>query len=277
MKIGFMQGRLCDCVDGKIQAFPMSEWETEFPQAEKLGLTLMEWTLDYDNLYQNPLLSNSGRKKILQLCKAHSISIQSLTGDCFMQRPFYYAESVERDRLLYDLASIIEAARQIDIQYIVFPLVDYGSLTSVKAENLLINGLLPFSNVLTSAGMKILFESDYSPCDLMNLMKKFPADAFGINYDIGNSAAMGYDPVNEITLYGKLINNVHVKDRVLNGATVPLGSGNADFPKVFSLLNKVPYCGNYILQTARADDGDHSGVIFRYSKMIRKWHIENES
>ena len=44
-RIGFMQGRLVDQIDGKIQAFPWQEWELEFPIAAKLGLKKMEWTI----------------------------------------------------------------------------------------------------------------------------------------------------------------------------------------------------------------------------------------
>src|SRR3546814_5788968 len=41
MDIGFMQGRLCDRVDGMIQAFPWQDWESEFPTAHRLGIGLM--------------------------------------------------------------------------------------------------------------------------------------------------------------------------------------------------------------------------------------------
>ena len=72
---------------------------------------------------------------------------------------------------------------------------------------------------------------------------------------------MGFDPYEEFKAYGKRITNVHVKDRLLHGTTVPLGDGNANFEKVFQLLNDYSYEGNYILQTARSSTGDHLGVL----------------
>ena len=63
-RIGFMQGRLCDRVDGKIQAFPWRDWELEFPRAQALDLRLMEWTLDQDRLHENPLLTAAGQARI---------------------------------------------------------------------------------------------------------------------------------------------------------------------------------------------------------------------
>ena len=35
--VGFMQGRLCNQVNGKIQAFPWNEWEGEFSVAENIN------------------------------------------------------------------------------------------------------------------------------------------------------------------------------------------------------------------------------------------------
>ena len=45
--------------------------------------------------------------------------------------------------------------------------------------------------------------------------------------DIGNSASLGLNPLDEFEAFGDRILNVHVKDRVLGGTTVPLGLGNA--------------------------------------------------
>ena len=83
-----MQGRLSPLVNGKIQAFPWDSWQQEFPAAENLGLGLMEWTMDQDRLYQNPLLTPQGQQEIRRLCQAYRLAISSLTGDCFMQAHF---------------------------------------------------------------------------------------------------------------------------------------------------------------------------------------------
>ena len=55
-----MQGRLCERVHGKIQAFPWRDWENEFPAAAAIDLHLMEWTLDQERLYENPLMTADG-------------------------------------------------------------------------------------------------------------------------------------------------------------------------------------------------------------------------
>ena len=271
MGIGFMQGRLCDRVDGKIQAFPWRDWEAEFPAAQRLSLGLMEWTLDSDQLYENPLMTRAGRTRIRELSERHGVRVLSLTGDCFMQVPFFKSNSASRQRPLQDLRAILEASKQVNITYVLIPLVDNGSVETPEHEAALSEGLLPLREWLVDAGMKIVFESDFPAGRLAEFMEKFPADAFGINYDIGNSAALGFSPPDEIAAYGGRIANVHVKDRLLHGSTVPLGSGTADFPGAFGALRKAGYAGNFILQTARADDGDHAGALARYRDMTISW------
>lgn len=277
MNIGFMQGRLCDQVDGKIQAFPWRDWESEFPAAERLGIGLMEWTLDQDRLNENPFMTDHGRERIGELSKKHGLRIYSLTGDCFMQAPFYKAEGAEREALLADLKAILKASASLGVRFVLIPLVDNGSLTTPEQEASLIEGVLPFREYLVEKQMKIVFESDFAAERLAQFIERFPADAFGINYDIGNSAALGYAAAEEIGSYGKRIDNVHVKDRMLHGTTVPLGTGNADFPAVFSALRKAGYAGNFILQTARASDGDHAAAIARYRDMTLAWWSGSES
>lgn len=277
MEIGFMQGRLCERVDGKIQAFPWRDWALEFEAAQRIGVRLMEWTLDQERLYENPLMTEAGRRRISELIQAHGVRILSLTGDCFMQAPFFKVQGAERAGLLNDLNAILDAAQNVGIGYVLIPLVDNGSLTSPDEEAALLEGLLPLRERLVQGGLKIVFESDFPAERLAQFIARFPADAFGINYDIGNSAALGYRAAEEIAAYGERIDNVHVKDRVLGGTTVPLGTGNADFPEAFAALHNAGYAGHFILQTARAEDGDHARAVARYRDMTQAWWDTHES
>ena len=99
---------------------------------------------------------------------------------------------------------------------------------------------------------------------LNQFIRKLPNDVFGINYDIGNSASLGFSHKQEIDLYGDIIFNVHVKDRPLHGSTVPLGEGNANFKEVFQSLFLADYKGDFILQTARAKQNNHLDVLLEY-------------
>lgn len=270
-KIGFMQGRLSLMVDGKIQAFPWDSWQQEFAAAQSLGLGLMEWTLDQERLYQNPLLTPQGQQEISRLCLTHRLAIPSLTGDCFMQAPFWKTSGQDQAALGADFIAIARACTKVGIEMIVVPLVDNGRLENEEQEEVLRSFMLAQADLFRALGLRIIFESDFGPGELARFISSLPADTFGINYDIGNSAALGYAPVQEFAAYGPRIVNVHVKDRLLGGTTVPLGSGNADFHMVFRLLRETDYSGNMIMQTARAKDGDHAGALRRYMAQIDDW------
>lgn len=266
-----MQGRLSPLVDGKIQAFPWDSWQQEFPAAQGLGLGLMEWTLDQDRLYQNPLLTPQGQQEIRRLCQTHRLALPSLTGDCFMQAPFWKAHGQDRAALETDFIAIARSCAEVGIEMIVVPLVDHGRLDNEQQEEVLLAFMLAQVDLFRKLGLRIIFESDFAPGELAHFIGHLPADVFGINYDIGNSAALGYMPEEEFAAYGSRIVNVHVKDRVLGGTTVPLGTGNADLPKVFRLLREARYAGNLIMQTARARDDDHAGVLRQYIGQIEAW------
>ena len=276
-RVGFIQGRLSEMIDGKIQAFPWSEWREEFPRAESIDLRLMEWTLDQERLHENPLMTREGQQEIHTLSEQHGVRVVSLTGDCFMQAPFWKAPDGRRDDLLQDFRDILRACQYLDISYIVVPLVDNGSVENEDQMQILLDGMASLEPLLSEGETRIVFESDYAPADLEKFIKAFPATWFGINYDIGNSAALGYDPEMEIAAYHDRIWNVHVKDRILHGTTVPLGTGDADIPSVFRALAQYGYSGNYILQTARADDGDHLAALMRYRNMTVNWINSSET
>ncbi|MGU3537384.1 sugar phosphate isomerase/epimerase family protein [Methylobacterium sp. A54F] len=267
-RIGFMQGRLSPPVDGKIQVFPKAHWHEEFPAAERLGLSLMEWTLDQEDLHGNPLMTGHGRSEIETLRLAHGVQIPSLTADNMMQMPFWKAGLSARLALLAQLRDLIEACGCLGVSVIVVPLVDNGSITSSEQSAALSDGLRDVLPQLRERGVRIAFESDFEPARLATFMDTFPVRDVGVNFDMGNSAALGWPPADEIPLLGSRIVNVHVKDRPRGGSTVPFGQGDVDFPLVFRLLHEAGYRGNYIIQGARAQDGDDAGILRSYVQTV---------
>lgn len=269
--IGFMQGRLSQLVDGKIQAFPWLAWQEEFFKASKIPLNMMEWTLDYPRLDQNPLMTISGREEITYLKNKYSVAIPSLTGDCFMQKPFWKASAHQSDALKGVFISVVEACYDLGIGLIVLPLVDGGRIENTTEEDTLIEFFQEKTVFLRDKRMKVAFESDFPPERLKVFVSNFSDDVFGVNYDSGNSASQGFVIEDEFSAYGNRIINVHIKDRKFAGETVPLGMGAVNFNNLFRSLNDIRYSGNFILQTARADDGRHVATISRYADLVAGW------
>ena len=188
-----------------------------------------------------------------------------------MQKPFWKIDLARRIRLQKDFLNIINESSKMGIRFIVLPLVDNGKIENQKQEMILINFLRKIYSVLRLNRIKILFEADFKPNTYLKFMKKFNRKFFGINYDTGNSASYGFNPNEEISLYGKYIDNVHIKDRIYNRGTVPLGTGNADFLTVFKKLKQIKYKGNFILQGARSKNNQHVSIIKEYRDFIIKF------
>ena len=101
-----------------------------------------------------------------------------------------------------------------------------------------------------------------------DLLKQLDSKHVTVNYDIGNSASLGYDVEEELKSYGSRISDIHIKDRILGGSSVPIDTGNANFKIFFQLLNQFEYKGPFIMQAYRDDEGVN--VFKSQYKFIRK-------
>ena len=93
-RIGFMQGRLVDKINKKIQYFPDNNWYEEIKIAKSEKFNLMEWTINYENIKKNPLF-NGKIKKLSKIISNNEFKIKSVTCDFFMQKPFF------KEKLIY--------------------------------------------------------------------------------------------------------------------------------------------------------------------------------
>ena len=270
-KVGVMQGRLSPMINNRIQQFPWDSWPNEFVLASKIDIKLIEWTIDTFKFDKNPLINLNQWEEINLIMEKNSISIPSVTCDYFMENPPW---KTDLKLVKEGISSILQGMRNIKSKILVIPLVDNSSLpdsSSVKIIQKLFTDLIP---EITQNKLQIAFECDLNPKKLSEFIGKFDRNYFGINYDIGNSSSLGFNPTEEFKAYGSRIINVHVKDRKLNGATVPLGEGDADFLGIFRLLHEENYQGNLILQTARSKEGKDSEVLVKYKNLVEEWWEE---
>jgi len=170
-----------------------------------------------------------------------------------MQKPFFFEKNFQT---IIDLKKIIMNSQVYGIKYFIIPLVDKSSLKkNFRLEKKIIHKLLSLKKILNKDS-KILFELDCPYLKVIKFIQKFKSRKFGINYDTGNSASLGYTFINE-KKYFKYVYNIHIKDRKKYGNTVRLGNGDFDFKYFFNYLMKNQYNGNLILQTARAKKNNH--------------------
>ena len=268
-KTGIMQGRLLPKYKNRYQAHPLGYWEDEFPIASKLGLDSIEFILDYNDIEKNPLLNNSGIKKILQVQDMTGVKVRSICADYFMEAPIYGNNNKIIDKSLNILEQLILKTSLLKVSDIVIPCLERYSLKNKNfLENFIIN-IKSISKIAENNNINLSLETDLEPAPFAKLIDTIGSKNVTVNYDIGNSAANGFDPVEEFIAYGEKISDLHIKDRLVGKGPVILGTGNADIPKVFDLLSKYDYQGVIIFQAFRDDEGIE---IF---KKQQKWFHEN--
>jgi L-ribulose-5-phosphate 3-epimerase len=254
-KIGVMQGRLLPKYQGRYQAHPVDYWQKEFEIAKQIGLDCIEFILDYNDAKKNPLLKAGGVEEILEVCDRTDVSVETICADYFMEAPLHSTNEKTAEKSKDVLINLLETSSKLGITDIVIPCVDQSSLGNKEAVDRFVNKILTILPDAERKEINLSLETDLAPQPFADLLSKFDSNRITVNYDIGNSAALGYDPIEEFDTYGNLVTDIHVKDRELNGGPVILGSGNADFDMFFKKLKEVDFKGPFIFQAYRDDEG----------------------
>lgn len=266
--IGIMQGRLSPPVGGRIQSFPVDSWREEFPRAREAGLACIEWVYEFDTEADNPLATEAGLGEIRDLVQKTGVAVWSICADFYMRERLVGDNGAPRVQVVEHLHRLLQRASGLGVRYMVLPFVDESSLKSeleLEGLNKVLASLMPRAQ---QAGVELHLETDLKPAPLAQLFQKVSHPQLRANYDIGNSASLGHDPVEELTLLGPWLGSVHVKDRLLGGGTVPLGTGAADFSACFRLFRQSNYRGPFILQAARQEGMSETELAVRHRRFV---------
>tara|TARA_B100000575_G_C22825242_1_gene484976 strand:- start:353 stop:685 length:333 start_codon:yes stop_codon:yes gene_type:complete len=100
-KLGFMQGRLVKSEKkNAIQYFPAKNWKKELQIANENNFKIMEWTINSENLKENPLY-NGNIDELKKILKTNKFKIPSVTYDYFMEKPFFKKKIIKIKVKLY--------------------------------------------------------------------------------------------------------------------------------------------------------------------------------
>jgi len=250
-----MQGRLLPKYQGRYQAHPIGYWQDEFPIARKLELHCIEFILDYNDAENNPLLKIDGIDEIRGVIEKTGVKVNTICADYFMDAPLHSEDRNISEQSQNILIRLLRNASELDVSDVVIPCVDQSSLASSNATDLFVKQLTPILEIAEKVGINLSLETDLAPEPFAELLSRFSSNRITVNYDIGNSAALGYDPVEELSFYGDKISDIHIKDRILNGGPVILGEGDARFSRFFNKLKDFDYKGPFIMQAYRDEEG----------------------
>ena len=272
-EVGIMQGRLLPKYNNKYQAHPFGYWQEEFNIAKNVGVSYIEFILDYNDYQSNPLMSNLGISEISEVIQKSGIGVKSICADIFMEAPLHSENNSAANTSIDILLKLIKNAAKLGITDIVIPCVDQSRLRGTNDQKRLLENLQQPIELATKLKINLALETDLPPIPFLDLLNKFNADVVKVNYDIGNSASLGFDIIEEFKLYGDRISDIHIKDRELGGGSVELGMGNANFTSFFEVFASIDFKGPIVMQAYRDEDGVE---IFKKQFNWFKSKIENE-
>jgi hexulose-6-phosphate isomerase len=252
-EIGIMQGRLSPRIDGKIQAYPASTWQKEFEIAQEIGYAAIEWIVEKP-VETNALMTDSGKSEIKKIIASTGVRIDYVCADIFMQQPLVRMTKDSKSQNKEYLSAILKNAKEVGAIGVEIPFVDNSSIKSENEKLEFIDVMQDAFKLAKDLDLKLSLETDLPPIEFRELLESIDLDHVQANYDIGNSASLGFDPREELEAYGLKILNVHVKDRKLGSTTVPLGTGNANINFVLQKLQEIGYRGGLTMQAARGEN-----------------------
>lgn len=250
-----MQGRLLPKYNGRYQAHPVGYWKEEFQLAQTIGIDLIEFILDFNESAVNPLMSNKGISEISNMVQKTGVGVRSICADYFMEAPLHSTNEKIVKQSMEVLRNLLTNSSALGVTDIVIPCVDQSSLLTAEDKERFVNNLTPLLADASRHNVNLSLETDLAPQQFLNLLNKFDSDKIKVNYDTGNSASLGYNPLEEFATYGKWISDIHIKDRKLNGGSVVLGEGDTNFALFFTALSSIKYEGFFIMQAYRDEDG----------------------
>ena len=246
---GIIQGRLSAQTDRGYQSFPWETWQAEFGLAADRGLEHIEWVLDSWRIGDNPLLSDTSG--VIGRAQETGVQVLSVCADYLMDRPLDVTDSGS----WAVLSQLADAMQELGAQWLVVPCVDKSSLRTKSSLTRFVNAADQLGGELAGTGIRVSLEADLGPTEFAALLTELDPEVFGVNYDIGNSAYLGYAHGDEFDSYGDRISLVHIKDRKFEGGSVPLGHGSADIPGVIERLHRMKFNGPVTLQAFRDIQG----------------------
>jgi hypothetical protein len=258
MKLGIMQGRLSLPVDNAMQEFP-TDWKNEFVLLKRTGLCHIDWIVTKKSFKSNPIL-----KYDLSL-----LPINSICADNIIDVKFH-----EEKYLKNNLEPLCRAAIKNKIYSITIPLLEDSSIKNPVIRKNFIKSIVPYAKKYKD--LFFSFEFECEPEEILEVVKT--AKNFRVTYDTGNITSYTKSKVKHQGFLMKLlpfIDNVHLKDRKMNGESMSPGNGETDFRHICFLLRQFEYNGAFTIQTARERKKNEFKTVIKHTEFFNTFFTRN--
>tara|TARA_B100000029_G_scaffold496957_1_gene563976 strand:+ start:857 stop:1669 length:813 start_codon:yes stop_codon:yes gene_type:complete len=259
--LSYVQGRLSKKIGNRFQYFPIDNWQNEFNLARKIGFKNIEWIVSD---LSNPILNPYSNLEIKKILKKNKIKISSISLDLIMEKPLHLWSKVD---LEWFLKILNNASKTHNIKRLNVPCEEQSRF--FNSENLIkFKKNLKLILKILNKNTCVSIESDFSPKNIYYLLKSINSNNLGINLDLGNIEANGYEIREFFNLLSKKIFGIHIKERkILFGSTKKL-TMNKNIKFLISNINRLSNLRDLTLQTFRSKNNFVKELTNNY-KLIR--------
>ncbi len=261
VKISFVQGRLSNQIGSNFQYFPIDNWQNELKDANKIGLSNIEWIVSD---LSNPIFNNEFLKLIILYLKKLKIKISSISLDFLMTRPFYNLGKKDLDWLIKKLNLISKRFGKLRIN---LPIEEESRVFNYQQLSKLKKNLKYFEKKISKIFL-ISIETDISPNNILKLLSKKNFKRIGLNIDIGNIEANGYDIESYFSELKDFIFGIHIKNRNSLFSRSKMLTNKKNLNYTILHLNSLKKLNDITLQTFR-DNKNFKNQLNKNFKFIQ--------
>jgi L-ribulose-5-phosphate 3-epimerase len=246
LRLGIMQGRLIPSATGEMDCSPGPRWREEFWSASALRLGHIELVAERQLDRTNPIWLTEGRQEILALAELTGVGPASLCLNEPLVAPFENTAAQIADRI----APVLD---ELPVRTVVVPLLEASDLQPMNRTDVA-GAVRRFAERLADDGPCIAVELGLSADESLQFLKTVDHPRVGLCYDVGNAAASGFDPADELRILGSSVWHLHAKDKNDSKENVRFGTGLVKFERVFDVLWHQGFEGLITMEATRGDD-----------------------
>ena len=262
--LGIVQGRL-SYSGRKLQSFPKNPYD-EFKLASKIGYNFIEFFGERIRNKDNPIWSDSGIKRYLEISKKKNIKIYSFCDNYIINNSLTHKKTLAR------IINTIQRLAKLKIKKYILPL--YGkSQINFKNKNKIYKSLSKISGICKKNRIQLLLESNMSPKEFISLKRNINSKNCYFLFDTGNRILLKKNPVDDIYEFKNNIRYVHLKDKNIHDKNVIFGKGLVDFNSIFKALMKINYKGSFAIESQRGENIELQATknFNFFKKLIKKY------
>ncbi|MDB4668951.1 sugar phosphate isomerase/epimerase [bacterium] len=242
-RLGIRHGRILGRKHKETDFFASNKWKDEFILAKKYNYDLMELSIPA-GIDNHPILTKKKRREIYKVANDNDIIISCICYDYLIVNPINHLFKLHCNK--WDINNLLDYTMELNIKKVLIPFLGHATIKNNINE---FKKIVDYLNLeIDKRGLSFQVETDLNAqYYLENIAKDYKN--LKLTYDTGNANYFNMDIYKDINLLKKHIIDFHIKDSNKSIPNIKLGEGTVNFKKIFKLLNKISFMGDFILET----------------------------